>query len=119
VAFSPDGQTVLTSSHDATARFWDAATGKPVSPPLPHDRVVNTAVFSPDGRQALTGSNDKTARLWEAPIPLKEDVERIVLWTQVLTGMELDREEVVRVLDAEAWHQRRQYLQELGGPPIP
>jgi hypothetical protein len=30
VAFSPDGQTVLTGSWDGTARLWEARTGKPI-----------------------------------------------------------------------------------------
>src|SRR5262249_2246859 len=29
-AFTPDGRTVITASDDATARYWDTATGKPV-----------------------------------------------------------------------------------------
>ena len=66
VAFSPDGKTVLTGSDDGTARLWDAATGKPIGPPLPHQDAVNAVAFSPDGKTVLTGSWDKTARLWDA-----------------------------------------------------
>jgi hypothetical protein len=36
----------------------------------------------------------------------------------VLTGQELDAERAVRVLDAPSWYQRRQRLEELGGPPV-
>jgi hypothetical protein len=38
--------------------------------------------------------------------------ERLVLWAQVLTGLELDAAEEVRALSAAAWQQR---LRELGG----
>lgn len=40
-----------------------------------------------------------------------------MLWTQVITGFEVDELTAVRVLDAATWKQRRQRLQELGGPP--
>ena len=40
VAFSPDGKAVLTGSVDNTARLWDAATGKPIGPPLAHQGRV-------------------------------------------------------------------------------
>jgi hypothetical protein len=66
----------------------------------------------------LTGSYDKTARLWKVPQPLRGDPERIKLWTQVITGLEVDDLTAVHVLDAATWEQRRQRLQELGGPPL-
>ena len=66
VAFSPDGKTVLTGSHDKTARLWDAATGRPLGLPMTHQGAVRAVAFSPDGKTVLTGSADKTARLWDA-----------------------------------------------------
>jgi hypothetical protein len=65
----------------------------------------------------LTGSKDKTVRLWPITGPLIGEVERINLWAEVVTGMELDDAGTVKVLDAEAWRKRRIRLQELGGPP--
>ena len=40
VTYSPDGKTVLTGSHDRTARLWDATTGKPVGTAMQHEGAV-------------------------------------------------------------------------------
>ena len=63
-----EGRLVLaTGSKDRTARLWDATTGDPLGPPLPHNgssKAVALATF--DGRLVLaTGSDDNTARLWD------------------------------------------------------
>ena len=76
---SATGDLVVTASTDRTARVWDTATGKPVTPPLAHADIVNYAAFSPDGRVVVTASADRTARVWDAltgaPItpPLEHD----------------------------------------------
>jgi WD40 repeat protein len=64
--FSPDGNRVVTASDDHTARVWDVATGKPLTPPLQHQAAVMSATFSPDGARIVTASWDKTARVWDA-----------------------------------------------------
>src|SRR6266516_768344 len=64
--FSPDGQRVVTTSYDRTARLWDAASGKPIGEPMKHQDFVISAEFSPDGHRVMTASNDKTARFWDA-----------------------------------------------------
>jgi WD40 repeat protein len=46
VAFSPDGQTVLTGSWDQTARLWDAKTGEPLHQPLQHQAPVRAVAFN-------------------------------------------------------------------------
>ena len=74
--------------------------------------------LSEDGKTALTGSGF-TAWLWKVPQPIRGDPERIMLWTQVITGLEVDDLTAVRVLDAATWQSAAadQRLQELGGPP--
>jgi WD40 repeat protein len=65
VAFSPDGQTVLTGHADNTARLWDAATGQQIRQLVGHTGPVTSVTFSVDGHYVLTGSQDGTARVWD------------------------------------------------------
>lgn len=64
--FSPDGRRFLTVSDDTTARIWNTATGRPVTPPLRHAQRIVHGTFSPDGRRVITASDDGTARIWDA-----------------------------------------------------
>jgi WD40 repeat protein/DNA-binding SARP family transcriptional activator len=63
VSFSRDGRFVATTSHDATARVWDVATGEAVAV-LRHRSKVSRAVFSANGRFLLTASGP-AATLWD------------------------------------------------------
>ena len=58
VAYNPDGQTVWTGSEDGTARRWQAATGKPVGPPIVHPGGVRALALSSDGQTLGTVSGD-------------------------------------------------------------
>ena len=68
LAFSPDGQTVLTGDTDKMARLWDLKTGSELRTFAGHTAGVNTVAFSPGGQVALTGSADGTAKLWDIGI---------------------------------------------------
>ena len=120
VAVSPDSTLLLTGSDDNTARLWDAATQKPIGPPLKHEGPVGVVAFSPDGKTILTSSLDKTARLWRVPPVAEGETKRLVLWPQVITGTELRRGGMtLEVLRADDWLRRKEQLEQLGGPPLP
>lgn len=57
----------MATAGDDAARVWDAATGQPLTPPLPHTGSINSAAFSPDGRRLVTACEDGKARIWELP----------------------------------------------------
>jgi WD40 repeat protein/class 3 adenylate cyclase len=63
--FSPDGQRVVTSSFDHTARIWNVSDGKELAVLKGHIGTLKSAVFSPDGKQVLTAADDGTARVWD------------------------------------------------------
>jgi eukaryotic-like serine/threonine-protein kinase len=66
VAFSPDGQFVLTGSDDKTARLWRFATRQPVGEPLLHPHKVESVAFSHDGKTAFTvGRYGNDIHCWE------------------------------------------------------
>jgi WD40 repeat protein len=109
-AFGADGQTVLTGSSDNTARLWDARTGKPLSSPLLHAKTVWAVAFSAAQDPILTASLDGTARMWPIPSAIRGTTAGVVLWTQVLSGVELDDVGGIHVLDAALWDGRKRAL---------
>ncbi len=65
MAFSADGQLLLSGGANGTARFWSAASGGAAGSPLSHQGAVRACAFSNDGRTLLTV--DGTVRLWGRP----------------------------------------------------
>jgi len=62
----------------------------------------------------LTANPFDMARLSNMREVMDSQVERLVLWTQVATGMELDPDSYVQVLDVATRNERPERLDELG-----
>ena len=85
LAFSPDGNAVLTASQDGTLRLWAVPKKRPASPTdvssstaarvatlesigapfAGHVGWVLASAFSPDGRTVASGGIDREAILWD------------------------------------------------------
>lgn len=63
LAFSPDGQTLATSSVDHSVKLWRVTDGKLVRT-LAHPEGVTSVAFSKDGLLLVSGSYDGIVRLW-------------------------------------------------------
>ncbi|MFC4908350.1 WD40 repeat domain-containing protein [Actinomadura gamaensis] len=111
LAWSPDGQKIVTASRDGTARIWDAATAACLTVLRGHGGSVEMAAWAPDSRRVATASRDDTVRVWNAETGetravLREatDAVRAVAWSpdgcRIAAG---SRDLVVRVWDADTY----------------
>jgi len=63
IAFSPNGQWLISGSGDRTARVWKISTGQEIARVV-HDWPVTQVAFSPDSRFVVSSSGDQTVRVW-------------------------------------------------------
>ena len=66
LAFSPDGQRLVTASKDRSVKVWDLGNGREMLSYHGHADHVNAATFSPDGKQCASAGADRDVRIWDA-----------------------------------------------------
>jgi len=123
VAFSPDGNRIVSGSADKSVRVWDAKTGEQLRELQGHTGYVTSVAFSPDGNRIVSGSWDKSVRVWDGKTgeQLRELQGHTRLVFSVAFSSDGDRvvsgseDSSVRVWDAKTGEQLRK-LQGHTGP---
>jgi WD40 repeat protein/serine/threonine protein kinase len=65
MAFSPDGQTLVSGSQHGTVRLMDVGSGELLHFLIGHTDPVWSVAFSPDGQTIASGSHDNSVKLWD------------------------------------------------------
>jgi serine/threonine protein kinase len=65
VAWSPDGQKIVSGSRDKTVKIWDVFTGNILRSYQGHTKDVYAVAWSPDGTRIASAGEDKTVRIWD------------------------------------------------------
>ncbi len=65
IAFSPDGQQLVSSSFDKTIKLWDVNNGKCLKTLLGHNSRIWMVAFHPNGQQLASGSDDNNTKIWD------------------------------------------------------
>ena len=66
IAFSPDGNRLVTGARDGTVRIWDTATGDELLILRGPTGTVMYVAWSPDGKRIAAGSWNKELFIWDA-----------------------------------------------------
>jgi WD40 repeat protein len=64
VAWSPNGQRIVSGSYDQTMKVWDAASGQEALTLTGHTSGVSTMAFSPNGKRIVSGGFDQALKVW-------------------------------------------------------
>lgn len=68
LAFTPNGQELVSGDLGGTVLVWNVATGAQVSPPLKEHKVsANSVAITPDGHTLIGGCSDGALLLWDLP----------------------------------------------------
>ncbi|MEH2043322.1 WD40 repeat domain-containing protein [Nostoc sp.] len=65
LAFSADGQTLVSCGADSTIKLWHVGALDLIDILHKHNGVVRCAAFTPDGRMLATGGDDRKILFWD------------------------------------------------------
>jgi WD40 repeat protein/nucleoside phosphorylase len=62
---TPDGQRVVSASHDETLKVWDLETGALLATLEGHASGVSACAVTPNGRRLVSASWDRNLKVWD------------------------------------------------------
>lgn len=65
LAFSPDGQAIVSGSNDKTVRLWNVETGQLIYLLTEHKDRVKSVGISPDGNTIISGDASRIVKVWD------------------------------------------------------
>ncbi|WP_026082721.1 WD40 repeat domain-containing protein [Mastigocladopsis repens] len=65
LAFSPDGQTLVSAGADSTIKLWHVGAQDLIDILHKHNGMVRCVAFTPDGRMLATGGDDRKIMFWD------------------------------------------------------
>jgi WD40 repeat protein len=65
LAFSPDGQTLVSGGADSTIKIWHPGAQDLIDILHKHNGMVRCVAFTPDGRMLATGGDDRKILFWD------------------------------------------------------
>ena len=105
VAFSQDGNRVVSGSNDNTIRIWNVTTGEVEAELKGHTGCVISVVFARNGSRVVSRSCDRTVQIWDTMV---DEVEATKLkgHTNWVTSVALahDGSQVVSGSDDKIWN---------------
>jgi hypothetical protein len=115
IGISADSRWLLTTSREHGMRFWDLATGRAISPPVPasglglaqgpYSEEWAPALLS-DGSQAFVSRGEEILA-WDRPEPMSGTVDEVRARIELITAQRMDADGVVHPLDPAAWQALR------------
>jgi WD40 repeat protein/serine/threonine protein kinase len=90
VAFSPDGQRVVTGGEDGTMRLWDVSSATQVQKCTAHVGGVSVVSFRPGSQEIVSAGRDGMVAIWNQDLSHRDRI--IKQYQTAIVALDLNRQ---------------------------